>query len=269
MDISPRIDSPPTNLEFSDEKKQIDKNINNIKDDFNIDIEEFLGPELDETNYDDVIKNDQRTFKVYFVEKVKSNQMIVNTFVENEPLKPKSMKVILIIINIVLYFFINGLFFNEDYISEIFHITEKEQFFSFVSRSIKRLVYSSLVSVIINYIIECFFIDEEKNIKRIFKRENNKINIQYEMIRISKNIKKRYIAFIVISFIINIFVLYYIFCFNNIYFHSKIEWIKSSILIIIIMQILPIFFCLLETIIRYIGIKAKSEKIFKLSFYLS
>ena len=195
--------------------------------------------------------------------------MICNIILENEPLKPKTMKVILLIINITLYLFINGLFFNEDYISQIFHITEKEQFFSFVTRSIKRFLYTSLVSIIINYIIECFFIDEEKNIKRIFKRENNKLNIRYEMIRISKNIKRRYTAFIVISYVINIFVLYYIFCFNNIYIHSKIEWIKSSIFIVIIMQILPILVCLLETIIRFIGIKAKSDKIFKLSFYLS
>ena len=87
--------------------------------------------------------------------------------------------------------------------------------------------------------------------------------------RIAKNIKKRYNAFIIISYILNIFILYYVFCFNNIYIHSKIEWIKSSIFIIVIMQLLPILICLLETIIRFIGIKAKSEKIFKLSLYLS
>ena len=179
------------------------------------------------------------------------------------------MKIILIIIDISLYFFFNGLFFNEDYITQIFHIKEKEKFFSFVSRSIHRFLYTTLVSVIINYIIDFFFIDEEKNIKRIFKRENSQLHIQYEMLRIAKNIKKRYTIFIIISFIINIFILYYSFCFNNIYFHSKIEWIKSSIMIILIMQILPIFVCLLETIIRFIGIKAKSEKIYKLSLYLS
>ena len=100
-DISPRSDSPPTNLEFSDEKKQIEKKSLNSKDDFNIDIQEFLSPELDETNFDDVIKNDKRTFKEYYFEKIKSNQMIFNIILENEPLKPKTMKVILLIINII------------------------------------------------------------------------------------------------------------------------------------------------------------------------
>ena len=89
------------------------------------------------------------------------------------------------------------------------------------------------------------------------------------MVRIAKNIKKRYTAFIIISFVINIIILYYIFLFNNIYYYSKVEWIKSSLMIILIMQLLPILVCLLETIIRFIGIKTKSEKIYKLSLYLS
>ena len=199
-EISPTSASPTTNLE----SPVIDLDlliINNLKDDFNIDIKEFLAAELDDMNYDEIIKNDKRTFKEYFFEKIKSNQMIFNAILENEPLKPKTLKIILIIIDIVLYLFINGLFFNEEYISEIFHLTE-DKFFSFVSRSINRFLYTTLVSVIINYIIDCFFIDEEKNLKRILKREKKYLHhIQYEQARIIKNIKKRYTAFIVISFV--------------------------------------------------------------------
>ena len=269
-DISPRNDSPPTNIEFVDEKKQnYQKNNIKSKDSFK-EIEEFLSPEIDDMNFDDVIKNDKRTFKEFFFDRLKENQIIINTISVDEPLKPRTMKIILLIIDISLFFFINGLFYNEDYISEIFHLKEKDKFFSFVTRSIKRFLYTTLVSVIISYLIDFFFIDEEKNIKRIFKRENNELNnIQYEMVRIAKNIKKRYTAFIIISFVINIIILYYIFLFNNIYYYSKVEWIKSSIMIILIMQLLPILVCLLESIIRFIGIKTKSEKIYKLSLYLS
>ena len=89
------------------------------------------------------------------------------------------------------------------------------------------------------------------------------------MVKIANNIKRKYNIFIIISFIINIFILYYIVCFNSIYSHSKIEWIKSSIMIVFIMQILSILVCLLESIIRFIGIKIKSERIYKISLYLS
>ena len=89
------------------------------------------------------------------------------------------------------------------------------------------------------------------------------------MVKIANNIKRKYNIFIIISFIINIFILYYIICFNSIYSHSKIEWIKASVMIVFIMQILSILVCLLESIIRFIGIKIKSERIYKISLYLS
>ena len=43
--------------------------------------------------------------------------------------------------------------------------------------------------------------------------------------------------------------MYYVTCFNNIYPNVKVEWIETSI-IIIIMQILSIIISLLETITR-------------------
>ena len=109
---------------------------------------------------------------------------------------------------------------------------------------------------------------KKKKIKGILRREKNSILIlKYEIVQVIKNIYKRYNYFIAISFIITILTWYYIFCFNNIYPHMKIEWIKSSFVIIIIMQILSILIILVETIIRFLGFKCKSEKIYKISLF--
>ena len=37
----------------------------------------------------------------------------------------------------------------------------------FIERFMERFLYITLVGVIINYIIECFFVDEKKNKKNI------------------------------------------------------------------------------------------------------
>ena len=109
-----------------------------------------------------------------------------------------------------------------------------------------------------------------KKIKGIYKREkDNIIVLQYEITQIIKSIRKRNILFIILSFIITIFSLYYIFCFHNVYPKMKIEWIKSSIIIILIMQIVYSLKCLLETCIRFISFKCISEKIYKISLLLS
>ena len=83
-----------------------------------------------------------------------------------------------------------------------------------------------------------------------------------------KDLKKRYIIFIIIVTIILIISFLYLLCFNYVYPYSQIEWIKSSIAIMIIMQILSFLKCILETSLRYLSYKCKSEKLYKISMFL-
>ena len=83
-----------------------------------------------------------------------------------------------------------------------------------------------------------------------------------------KDLKTRYIAFIIIVMIILIISFFYLLCFNYVYPYSQIEWIKSSIAIMIIMQILSTFKCILETSLRYLSYKFNSEKLYKISKFL-
>ena len=110
-----------------------------------------------------------------------------------------------------------------------------------------------------------FFLNEDK-IKGIFKREkDNKIILKRSIALLIKEIQKRYISFIIMTFVIFLFSLYYILCFNYVYPKTQIEWIKSSILIIIVLQIISILKCLFETIFRFLSFKCESEKLYKVS----
>ena len=106
----------------------------------------------------------------------------------------------------------------------------------------------------------------EDKIKGIFKREkDNKIILKRSIALLIKEIQKRYISFIIMTFVIFLFSLYYILCFNYVYPKTQIEWIKSSILIIIVLQIISILKCLFETIFRFLSFKCESEKLYKVS----
>ena len=125
------------------------------------------------------------------------------------------------------------MFFNEEYISNIFHSNEEESFSNFIYRFVDNCFYTTLVGVFVNYIIDCFFV-EEKKVKGILKREKNNIFIlNYEITQLAKIIQKRYKYFIVLSFIISSLNWYYVSCFNKIYPYSKDEWFETSIMIII------------------------------------
>ena len=165
---------------------------------------------------------------------------------------------------LVLYFVVNGLFYSEDYISTIYH-TENERFFSFFPRSINRFVYTTLVNVTISFLIDCFFI-EEKKIKGIYLREKDSpAAIKFEISKLIKKLKKRFLSFIIVVFGLSIFFWYYLSCFNYVYYYTQIDWIKSSIVIIIIMQIVSVVTSLAETILRFTSFYFRSEKIFRVS----
>ena len=235
----------------------------------NMDFEEYLKPDLDDLEYDDAIKFDKRTFCEFFSERLAEKQITMNTFYHKENLKPMSIKIILFLLNIDLYFVINGFFYNEEYLSALFNSNEEEAFFSYITRSFSNFVYATLVGVIIGLIIDCIFIEESK-VKRIFLREQgNPVQLRYEISITTKSIKKRYIIFILLCFFISIISWYYVSCFNHVYPGIKTEWIKSSITIIIIMQILSIFVILLEAIVRDLSFHYKSEKLYRFKQILS
>ena len=82
-----------------------------------------------------------------------------------------------------------------------------------------------------------------------------------------KNIINNYWLFIIISYILTIISWYYITCFNNVYPYLKLEWIKSSIFILTIMQIFSFLICALFAFLRFLSIKCKSEQIYRISNY--
>ena len=101
------------------------------------------------------------------------------------------------------------------------------------------------------------------------RERENFVKLKYEIFKVIKSIKIRFIIFIILCFIIAIFSWYYINCFNNVYPGIKMEWIKSSLVIFIVVQLLPFVLTFIEALIRIIGLKCKSEKIFELKKYLS
>ena len=138
-------------------------------------------------------------------------------------------------------------------------------FFTFMPRSLNRLVYTTIVSLLISFLMDCFFI-EEKKIKGIFKREKeNIINIKCEIRLLIKRIQKNYFSFIVFTFVLLIFFWMYLLCFNYVYPYTQFDWIKSSVVIIIFVQVLSLLASVCESLLRYISFFFKSEKIFRVS----
>ena len=232
-------------------------------------MEEYLSFSFNENDFDDVIENEHRKFCTFFWEKLKMNQIFINAFFINELLRPKTLKILVLIMTIELYFVINAIFYNEDYLSDLFFSTKKEKFYSFIPRRFNEFLYTSVVSGIISYFVGYVFVEESK-IKKIFRKNKvGNIKMKYEISLIVKDIRNNFTTIIIISLILTIICFVYISCFNNVYPYIKIEWIKSSFFILILMQILNFLLTLFGCIFRYIAIKCNSEKLFRLSLLIS
>ena len=227
---------------------------------------EFFEESVDDMEYDDAIVYDKRKFGEMFLESLREKQITANTFISKDELKPRSIKIMVFILNIILYLVINGLFFGESVIEELYDLDEsKEHFFSYFPRLIDRMIYCTLVGIVIGYIEDFFFV-ELKKFKGIYLREKDDIIILKEKISdLINEIKKRNFAFVITESILLVFSFIYLCCFNYVYPYTQVEWIKSSITIVIIMQILSILKCLLLSGLRALSFKIKNVKFYKLS----
>ena len=101
--------------------------------------------------------------------------MIIDLFYNKNWIIPKTIKVIFFIVMIDLYMVVNALFYNEEYVRDLYYLDKEETFFSFVPRSLNRIIYTSIASSVLDFIISLLFPTENK-IKKIIIRKRNSIN---------------------------------------------------------------------------------------------
>ena len=241
--------------------------VSEAKLDGDVNLKEYLKTSMDELDYDELVDRENRSFCKIYIDKLIVSQMFIDLFFNKNWIIPKTIKIIFIIIMIDSYMFVNALFYNEDYIMNLYHLDKKESAFSFVPRSINRIIYTSVASSILEFIISLLFPTENKIKKMLIRKKNNRKEMKKKVFESMNNIVNNYRIFIIISYIVTCFSWYYISCFNNAYPYLKNEWIKSSFFIIFIMQIVSFLSILLFAILRIISIKCRNEKIFRLSNY--
>ena len=259
------IQNDEINFRMNEIAKEIE---NDDESKSSFDIKEYLETDLEDMTFEEVKEKDNRKFCAYYKERLISNLLIINIIIQKEPFKPRTIKLFLFLISIDLYFLLNALYIDEEFISELFQLEYYTTLEIILEKDLFKLFISSVVEEIVNYIIDFFFIDEKK-VKVVLKSKKIEINEKKEKLdKIIEKTKRRFIYFIIFSFLLTLFSLYYITCFNYKYRYIWILWIISSIVNIIFKEILNILAPLAETCIRFLSFKLNNEKLYKLSLYI-
>ena len=244
-------------------------NVNKYGKDYILPYEEmdYDDEDLDELDYDEALIYDKRTFCDLFCKQLRERQIIANTFCIKDKLKPFSIKIIVFIFNIACYFVINGFLFSEEYVMKILRRTSKG-FYYFIVDSTKRIVYSSVIGIVINIIVGILF-RADKSIRKVqMKYGDNPIILHGEIVKIYKSTKNLYIVFTIINCFIMAIFIFYLFCFCGVYRNCQADWFEGCFIVLVLMNILPLIASLLLACLRKLGLVCKMECFFKINSWI-
>ena len=229
----------------SSDIKLINKSYNNLRN--------LNDEELNSLEYELAIMCDKRTYFQYYWSLLKKKQLILFTFLPANDYNLFSLKIALFLISFSLYFTINGFFFSDETMHKIH---ESNGAFDIVYQ-IPQILYSSVVSAIINMILKMLSLSE-KNILLIKQEKDVKIAINKSK-KIEKCLSMKFLLFFIISTIFLIFFWYFISCFCAVYTNTQMVLIKDTLVSFAISMIYPIGINLLPGLFRIPALRSKTK----------
>ena len=236
------------------EPKKIKKEIKVIKETSDSELFKNMSDgELNSLEYENAIIYDKRTFFQYYWSLLKREQIILFTFIPTNDYNLTSLKMNLFLLSLSLEITINGFFFTDDTMHQI-HESNGE--FDLIYQ-IPQTLYSSIISTIINSLLQKLALSEDSfiSIKQIKKFD--KAIKQSEKIKRCLTIK--FIIFINLSFIIMAFCWYYISSFCGVYINTQSILFKETLISLLLSMIYPFGLCLLPGLCRIPALQAEKK----------
>ena len=209
--------------------------------------------ELNNLEYESAIVIDKRTYMQYYWSLLKRKHLILFTFYPINDYNLTTIKISLFLISFSLYMTINGFFFTDE---TMHNIHENNGSFKILVQ-IPQIMYSSLVSSVINLILKHLSLSERSLIE--IKKENKKENIESKTKEVIRFIKLKFLIFYILDYLLLFFFWYFISCFCGVYTNTQIILIKDSLISFGISMLYPLGLNLLPGIFRISALRAEKK----------
>ena len=217
-------------------------------------IMEYNDSELNTLLYEKALIQDKRSYIQYYISLLRINHLLIFSFYcNNKDYNSQIIKVFLFFLFFAIHLTINALFFNENTLHKILRDQGE---FNFIYQ-IPQIIYSSLISVILNLIIKYLALSA-KNIIEI-KRQKDINNLNAKAEALYNTLKLKFTLFFLFTFVILLFFMYYIACFCCIYEHTQIHLIEDSMISFGLQFIYPFGIYLIPGIFRIPSLRAKKQ----------
>ena len=209
--------------------------------------------ELNNLEYELAIIIDKRTYFQYYWSLLKKKQLILFTFLPAKDYNLFSLKIALFLLSFSLYFTINGFFFSDETMHKIH---EDNGAFNIIYQ-IPQILYSSIVSAIINMILKLLSLSE-KDILSLKQEKDLKRATNYSK-TIQSYIIIKFIIFFILSNILLLFFWYFISCFCAVYTNTQMILIKDTLVSFGLSMIYPFGLNILPGLFRIPALRAKNK----------
>ena len=184
---------------------------------------------------------------------IKKKHLILFTFLPSTDYNLFSLKLALFLLSFSLYFTINGFFFSD----ETMHKIHKDNGTFNIIYQIPQILYSSIVSAIINMILKLLSLSE-KDILSLKQEKHLKKAIDQSK-TIEKYIMFKFIIFFILSNILLLFFLYFISCFCAVYTNTQMILINDTLVSFGVSMIYPFGLNILPGLFRMPAIRAENR----------
>ena len=179
--------------------------------------------------------------------------MFLFVFMSSKDYNLLSIKIGLLIFSFCLYFTVNAFFFTDKTMHKIY---EDKGIFNFLYQ-LPQILYSTLISSVINIIIKYFALSEKSIIN--LKTIKNKLKAFEKSVELNRNLMIKFNLFYYISLLFLIFFWYYISTFCAVYKNTQIIFIKNTLSSFTLTLVYPFLLNLFPGIFRMSALKPKKK----------
>ena len=255
--------SKKTESELYKKTEEKNKKLGNMRLKFKRINYSLTNEELNDLDYEDALENDHRSFFRIYVSYLLAEHIIFNTFCTDLYLELRAIKLSFLLFGIEINFFLNAVFYTDEYISDTYHNNGVLDFFS----SLPKSIYSFLVTIIISSLLKMLS-NSKKQLNDIIKKREDKKDYLNAVEKELNKLKKKLIWYYILVFLLGIFFSYYTSSFCAVYQNSQTFWLIGCLESVFLDFLTPFLICLLLSCLRYLGLRRRTKCAYNTAKYL-
>ena len=199
---------------------------------------------MNDFSFDLALKNDKRTYWQLYISLIKTKHEFINSFIYNKDYNSKIIKIDLFIFGFALNYAINGLFFNDDTMHNVY---ESNGLFD-LSYQLPIIVYSSIISMFLGAFMQMLGLSNDAIIN--FKQSEEKNNVNERGEKLIKKLKIKFVLYFILSYLLLLFFWYYISMFDAVYRNTQYLLLEDTLMGFGFSLVIPFVIYLLPGIFR-------------------